>query len=437
MALMALGMLCFELLPEQMLRVFTSDELVVEIGRVGFRIIGVSFLPLVTSLTFPVFFQATGMSLKSSALTVVRTVVLFVPLGYAFSRFGLDWFWLTFPVTDTVTSIVGFVFYRQFLRRDYVANSKPVRADDGEEAALKPSMPGVIITIAREHGSSGKQIGKLVAKKLGIPFYYKEMVALAAHESGLDKEFISDIHKNAPDALRELYLSSTAVQQAIKAQTRIIRKIADNGACVIVGRAADYVLKDYDNVVRVFIHAPKEFRMRRVMEVYGDTPSEAKRNIRRSDKARASYYRHISGQRWGDARQYQLTLDSSVGIEETANIIVKYVLRAKIKNRPLDGFLSISNQSTALLARMARMVWEMSLSSSQPSIAAPRSMTSLEQPAANFLSLYFFFTDLTSMSLTLFDGRMSATAPMRPVSSSAAYSTFSISLSGSTSTVSL
>ena len=284
-----------------------------------------SFLPLVTSLTFPVFFQATGMSLKSSALTVVRTVVLFVPLGYAFSRFGLDWFWLTFPVTDTVTSIVGFVFYRQFLRRDYVANSKPVRADDGEEAALKPSMPGVIITIAREHGSSGKQIGKLVAKKLGIPFYYKEMVALAAHESGLDKEFISDIHKNAPDALRELYLSSTAVQQAIKAQTRIIRKIADNGACVIVGRAADYVLKDYDNVVRVFIHAPKEFRMRRVMEVYGDTPSEAKRNIRRSDKARASYYRHISGQRWGDARQYQLTLDSSVGIEETANIIVKYV----------------------------------------------------------------------------------------------------------------
>lgn len=325
MALMALGMLCFELLPEQMLRVFTSDELVVEIGRVGFRIIGVSFLPLVTSLTFPVFFQATGMSLKSSALTVVRTVVLFVPLGYAFSRFGLDWFWLTFPVTDTVTSIVGFVFYRQFLRRDYVANSKPVRADDGEEAALKPSTPGVIITIAREHGSSGKQIGKLVAKKLGIPFYYKEMVALAAHESGLDKEFISDIHKNAPDALRELYLSSTAVQQAIKAQTRIIRKIADNGACVIVGRAADYVLKDYDNVVRVFIHAPKEFRMRRVMEVYGDTPSEAKRNIRRSDKARASYYRHISGQRWGDARQYQLTLDSSVGIEETANIIVKYV----------------------------------------------------------------------------------------------------------------
>ncbi len=325
MALMFLGTLCFELLPEQMLRVFTSDDLVVGIGCVGFRIIGVSFLPLVTSLIFPVFFQATGMSLKSSALTVIRTVVLFVPLGYAFSRLGLDWFWMTFPVTEVLTTAVGFVFYRQFLKADYVSSPGPVRADDGETVALKPSRPGVIITIAREHGSSGKQVGKLVAKKLGIPFYYKEMVALAAHESGLDKEFISDIHKNAPDALRELYLSSTAVQQAIKAQASIIRKIADNGTCVIVGRAADYVLKDYDNVVRVFIHAPKQFRMQRVMEVYGDTPSEAKCNIRRSDKARASYYRHISGHRWGDARQYQLTLDSSVGIEETADIIVKYV----------------------------------------------------------------------------------------------------------------
>ncbi len=325
MALMFLGTLCFEFIPEQMLRVFTSDDLVVKIGTVGFRIIGVSFLPLVTSLIFPVFFQAVASSLKSSALTVIRTVVLFVPLGYVFSRFGLDRFWLTFPMTEVITSLVGFVFYRQFLSKDYVSEPRPVRADDGDTVALKPSKPGVIITIAREHGSSGKQIGKVVAQKLGIPFYYKEMVALAAHESGLDREFISDIHKNAPDALRELYLSSTAVQQAIKAQASIIRKIADNGSCVIVGRAADYVLKDYDNVVRVFIHAPKEYRMRRVMEVYGDTPGEAKRSIRRSDKARASYCRHISGRRWGDARQYHLTLDSSAGIEETADIIVKYV----------------------------------------------------------------------------------------------------------------
>lgn len=324
-ALMAIGTLCFELIPSQMLRVFTSDPLVIEIGTIGFRIIGLSFPPLVTSLIFPVFFQAVGSSLKSSLLTVIRTLVLFVPLGFAFSRFGLNWFWLTFPVTELLTSGVGILFYRQFLSKDYVRTEKPLLPDTEELTALNPSKPGVIITIAREHGSSGKQIGKLVASALGIPFYYKEMVALAAHESGLDREFISDINKNSPDVLRELYLSSHVVRYAIKAQNQIIRKIADNGSCVIVGRAADHVLKDYDNVVRVFIYAPKDYRIGRVMEVYGDTLQEAKRNIRRSDKARASYYRHISGKHWGDAKNYELTVDSSIGREESAEAILKYV----------------------------------------------------------------------------------------------------------------
>ncbi len=116
--LMAVGTACFLLIPTQMLGVFTKDALVIEIGRVGFRFIGISFLPMVTSLTFPVFFQAVGAALKSSALTVIRTVVLFVPLGYLFSRLGLDWFWLTFGVTEVLTSIVGMLFYRQFLRKE-------------------------------------------------------------------------------------------------------------------------------------------------------------------------------------------------------------------------------------------------------------------------------------------------------------------------------
>lgn len=115
---MALGTLCFVVIPEQMLRVFTSDELVVAIGTVGFRFVGVSFIPMVTSLTFPVFFQAVGSSLKSSLLTVLRTMVLFVPLGYVFSRFGLNWFWMTYPVTEVITSLVGLYYYRQFLRQD-------------------------------------------------------------------------------------------------------------------------------------------------------------------------------------------------------------------------------------------------------------------------------------------------------------------------------
>lgn len=120
MALMAVGTLCFLTIPAQMLAVFTGNAEVIAIGTVGFHFVGVSFIPMVTSLTFPVFFQATGAALKSSLLTVIRTVVLFVPLAYVFSRFGLNWFWMTFPVTEVVTSAVGFAFYYRFLRSDYV-----------------------------------------------------------------------------------------------------------------------------------------------------------------------------------------------------------------------------------------------------------------------------------------------------------------------------
>ena len=324
MALMAVGTLCFETVPGPMLRVFTSDEQVVEIGRLGFRFIGVSFIPMVTSLVFPVFFQAVGAAVKSSLLTVVRTVVLFVPLGALFARFGLTWFWLTFPVTETLTSLLGAVYYRQFLAHPYVKNA-PLMDKAHPVTVIQPSHPGVIITIAREHGSSGKEIGRQVAKRLGIPFYYKEMTALAAQESGLDREFISGLNRNAPKALYNLYLSTKVIHLAVVAQHKIIEKIAQSGSCVIVGRAADYVLRDHADVVKIFIRASKEYRISRAMEIYGDTREEAEENIRRSDKARAAYYHHISGKRWGEAANYDLVVDSSQGVCPAVEEILQYL----------------------------------------------------------------------------------------------------------------
>ena len=187
----------------------------------------------------------------------------------------------------------------------------------------------MIITISREHGSSGKQIGKVVAEKLKIPFYYKEVAALAAQESGLHKTFISDINMNSPKILHDLYLSTSAVQQAVTAQEQIIRKIADQGACVIIGRAADYVLREYKNIVRIFIYAPEEYRIKRVMEVYGDTHTEAIKNIHHSDEARASYYYSISNTQWGNVHNYDILIDSSVGVEECSEIIYSFINHIK------------------------------------------------------------------------------------------------------------
>ena len=117
--LMVLGTLCFEIFPEEMIKCFSSDMQVVDIGITAFRIIGLSFVPLAVSLTYPVLFQAVGRSLTSSAMTILRTVFLFVPLAYLFSRFGLAYFWLTYPVTDSLISILGFTLSYRFFKNPY------------------------------------------------------------------------------------------------------------------------------------------------------------------------------------------------------------------------------------------------------------------------------------------------------------------------------
>lgn len=188
-----------------------------------------------------------------------------------------------------------------------------------------PGKKGVVVTISREHGSAGKHIGQLVAERLEIPCYYKEMIAIAARESGLAEEFISNLNSDENAVMRELYLSSNVVQDAITAQDRAIRRIADAGSCVIVGRSADYVLRNYKNIVRIFITAPKEYRTKKVMEMYGDSRVQAGKSIERSDEARKTYYESITGKRWGDAHSYELCVDSSIGEEETAELISSYI----------------------------------------------------------------------------------------------------------------
>lgn len=116
-ALMLVGTLCFAIIPEELLRFFSKDEEVIRIGLTAFPIIGSSFVPLALSLTFPVFLQAVGYSFKSSLLTIIRTVFLFVPLAYLFSRFGLSYFWLTYPFTDGIVTIIGFLMCKSFFNK--------------------------------------------------------------------------------------------------------------------------------------------------------------------------------------------------------------------------------------------------------------------------------------------------------------------------------
>lgn len=309
--------------PEQISPV--SPDKYWEFGVKVFRI----FLMLVTfTCTIKmtsIFFQAAGRPVFAIIASLIRDIVCFISLICVLPIFyGIEGILWAAPCADFVAMIVAAALTVVFFNGLKMGPVEEKAEEGTEEPVLKPSVPGVIITVGREHGSLGKQIGKVVAERLGIPFYYKEMTALAAKESGLDKEFISDLNEST-NFLYDLYLSCEPVQQAITAQDKIIKKIADNGSCVIVGRAADYVLRDYKNVVKVFVHAPEEYRVKKIAEVYGDSEEDAKKHMKRSDSARAAYYKNVSGLDWGDATNYNLCVDSSVGVEKSADIICEFV----------------------------------------------------------------------------------------------------------------
>lgn len=326
-ATLAVGLtatLLFELCPQIVIGIFgAGNALYQEFALKTFRIyLSLTTITCLVKMT-AVFFQSIGKSVHAVVASLIRDIVCFTPLALLLPRIlekanagtGINGILFAAPMADLVAVVVILCLTIPFFRK----LNQTGEVQETTRQILKPSHPGVIITIAREHGTAGKQIGRLVAERLNIPFYYKEMTELAAQEAGLDKEFVSDL--NAPHHLHELYLSTTVVKQAVIAQEKIIRKIADHGTCVIVGRAADYVLRDYEHVCRVFIYAPKEYRVNKIMEMYGDSKDEALNHLKNSDQARAAYYRNISGQNWRNPHNYSLCLDASVGTEKCVELI--------------------------------------------------------------------------------------------------------------------
>ncbi len=308
-----------EAFPDLFINLFGVDsELYLEFARITFRIflLGVTLTCLVKIIS--IFFQAVGEPLKAAVVSLLRDLVLFVPLAIILPNFiGITGILWAAPIADVISVIVAVVLVRTFFRHLGVS-----KASTSSPLRIQKSHPGVIITISREHGSQGKKIGELVAKQLGIPYYYKELTALAAAESGLDKEYIKKVSSNDGEQIsQELYLTTSPAKYAIEAQDAVLKEIAKQGSCVIVGRAADYVLRDQKNLLRVFIYAPKEMRVKNIMSMYGDDEKSATKNIDRSDKNRADYYSLISGQKWGDPRNYDLCIDASLGKEKVAELI--------------------------------------------------------------------------------------------------------------------
>ena len=186
-------------------------------------------------------------------------------------------------------------------------------------------MKRTIITISREHCTGGLDIARKVAENMGIPFYDKELITMAAKESGLSEESIAAVEKrHSTSLLYSLYTMGGELplnDQVFLIQSRIITDIASKGPCVIVGRCADYVLDEFPNCLRVFVMAPLEERVRRAREEYHVETVHMENYVTRQDRYRASYYNHFVGKKWGDMGNYDLCINSHIGIENAVQAI--------------------------------------------------------------------------------------------------------------------
>ena len=191
-----------------------------------------------------------------------------------------------------------------------------------------------IITISREFGSGGRSIGRKVAEKLGIPFYDKELVDQIAMESGFAPQFVEEHGEHSPGKSFFSYAFAhhgvPGVMNGLSTadflwniQCNVILQLADKGPCVIVGRNADYILKDRKDCLHTFIHADMDFRADRIVRLYGESEKSPEVRLQEKDKRRRVNYQHYTGRTWGTAQNYDICLNSSaIGIDECVDIIV-------------------------------------------------------------------------------------------------------------------
>jgi hypothetical protein len=198
---------------------------------------------------------------------------------------------------------------------------------------MEATMKKVIVTIAREYASKGDIIGKELASALKIPFYDKDLISLAAKESGLAAEFIKAAEQQRTSSLLySLYMNTQVLpltEQIFLVQSTIIKELAAKGSCVILGRCGDYILREDPDLVPIFLYAPLAYRTEVASQEYeeciGKKPEFISNFIVKQDKNRASYYSFYTQQKWGFAHNYKLAVDTSIGVESVVSILKTYL----------------------------------------------------------------------------------------------------------------
>mgnify|MGYP004642450265 FL=1 len=325
-----IAFILFQTIPDKLISIFGSgDSNYMEFACLAFRTY--LMLCICNGIQIPagIVFQAIGKSFKSAVISLSRQILFLIPAMFTFGRLlGIKGVLYAGPFADGLAFLISASLLVAEIKHFGKNKNKDITLSNSEKAkeTLKDK---ITITISREYGSGGRYIGQLVADKLGIKLYDKEFVEKLAIETGLTEEYIenNEQKRNALDALNSgYYFGMNNSDELFIKESELIKEIANKESCVIIGRCADFILKDNSNVIKVFVYSNMEDEVKRATKFYGLDEKNAKKEIKRINKLRASHYKYYTEKEWKDNSNYDICINSDVlGVEKSAELICNLI----------------------------------------------------------------------------------------------------------------
>lgn len=320
----------FQTIPDKLISIFGSgDENYMEFACLAFRTY--LLLTICNGVQIPsgIFFQAIGKGVKSAILSLSRQILFLIPSMVILSSIiGITGVLSAGPVADGLAFILATILLTIEVKhlKQVNTNSQALADDTNTNNQLDKQ---VIITVSREYGSGGRYIGRLIADKLGIKFYDKDFVEKLAEETGLSEEYIEN-NEQKRDSLAGLnngyYFGLNNADELFIKEAELMKKVANQESCVIIGRCADFILQDKENIIKVFVYSNMEDKIKRATEIYGLNKDKAEKEIKRIDKLRANHYRYYTEKEWSNHANYDICINSdTLGVEKSADLICEMV----------------------------------------------------------------------------------------------------------------
>ena len=326
-----IAFILFQTIPDKLISIFGSgDENYMEFACIAFRTY--LMLCICNGIQIPsgIFFQAIGKSIKSAILSLSRQVLFLIPAMVVFGHmFGIQGVLYSGPFADGLAFIIASILLINEVRKLKNGTEKNIRNKKVDTNINNNENKHIIITLSREYGSGGRYIGKLVAEKLGIKLYDKEFITEIAEETGLSEEYIKENEQkreNLSILNNGYYFGLNNADELFIKESKLIKKVADEESCVIVGRCADYILRNREDVLKIFVYSDMENKIERATKFYGLNKESAKKEINRIDKLRANHYKYYTENDWRDSSNYDICINSdALGVEKASEIICDIV----------------------------------------------------------------------------------------------------------------